>query len=71
MTTLQHPPTWLESYERLCAQRKPVVCPECAGDGLILTAPANIYQVPELDRCPICGGSGFIYEDIHAQAKTA
>jgi len=70
MTTSRTSATWLESYDQLCAQRQPVICSECKGDGQVLTQPDN-HKSPELDRCPTCGGSGFVYEESHAQTQKA
>ncbi len=72
MPFLDLPANWFENYEQECSHRQAVVCPECQGEGYVITDISGNDPVPEIDRCPTCGGSGFIYEEEeHAQAKTA
>ncbi|HEY4692505.1 MAG TPA: hypothetical protein VIH16_03655 [Bellilinea sp.] len=71
MPFLDLPANWFENYEIECSQRPAVICQECQGDGYVITDASCTDPVPDIDRCPTCGGSGFVYEEAHAQTKTA
>ena len=51
---------WFEAFELAERSCPSVVCPECKGLGLVVVI--NPKGKEDLDRCPICGGSGKIHE---------
>lgn len=60
-------PDWLETFEAESARRPSLTCPECDGRGFIVLEQATNGE-NDFDRCPVCGGCGYVHEETHAQA---